>query len=154
MEEDSNEVTSFITNSGKYRISKMSLGLRNSPTTFQRMIIMMLSGIPFQFALAYLDDIIIWSNTFEDHMWDLQKVLDRVISAGLTLKPAKAEIGQDRLMFLGHILTPECIYPTPTNIEKLADLLRPTTVRQVRCFLGLAGFYHNFCIWINCPAAI
>ena len=78
-------------------------------------------------------------------MQDLREVLDRVIRAGLTLKPAKAEIGRDRLQFFGHILTPEGVYPTPTNIQKLADLPRPTTVRQVRRFLGLAGFYRKFC---------
>ena len=145
MEESSKEYTSFITNSGKYRKTKMSKDLRNSPATFQRMVDMVLSGIRFRFALAYLDDIIIWSHSFEEHMQDLCDVLDRVIDAGLTLKPAKAEIGRDRIQFLGHILTPEGIHPTPENVQKLADLPRPTTLRQTRRFLSLAGYYRKFC---------
>ena len=68
----------------------MSKDLRNSPATFQRMVDMVLSGIRFRFALAYLDNIIIWSHSFDEHMQDLCDVLDQVIDAGLTLKPAKA----------------------------------------------------------------
>ena len=145
MEESSKEYTSFITNSGKYRRTKMSKDLRSSPTTFQRMVDMVLSGIRFRFALAYLDDIIIWSHSFDEHMQDLREVLDRVIDAGLTLRPSKAGIGRDNVQFLGHILTPEGIHPTPENVQKLADLPRPTTLRQTRRFLSLAGYYRKFC---------
>ena len=142
--EEDREKTAFLTPSGKYRYKAMPMGLRNSPASFQSTVDLVLSGIRYKHCLAYMDDIIIFSTTFEEHMRDLEDVLDRLIAANLKLKPSKCEIGRDRIKFLGHILTPKGIRPTPDNIEKIQNLERPKTIKQTRRFLGMAGFYRKF----------
>ena len=147
--QDSKKFTSFLVNSthaaGPLNYSRMPMGLSQSPSSFQSLIDLVLSGIKYQYVLAYMDDIIIWSQSFQEHMDHLAEVLKRMIDSGLKLGASKCLIGREKVQFLGHILTTEGIYPTPENIEKLSELPRPTTVKQTRRLLGLAGFYRRFC---------
>lgn len=103
---------------------------------------MVLNGIPN--VHVYIDDIIIATDTWEQHLAALKLVLERVQNAGLTIKPKKCEIGMGTITFLGHQLGNGIIQPSLENLDKVIKSKRPETKRQVRAFLGLAGYYREF----------
>ena len=97
-----------------------------------------------QFILVYLDDINIHSQTFEEHLKYLQKVFEKLRKAGFKLNPEKCNLFQNELPFLGHIITAEGISPDPSTVERVKNFSQPRTVKQLRSFLGLAGYYRKF----------
>ena len=144
----SKEKTAFVTQQGLYQFNVMPFGLRNAPAVFQRLMQCVLSGLNPEggvpFTSVYIDDILIFSRTFEEHLQHLKAVIERVSAAGLKLKPTKCKFIRQRVEYLGHILTPNGICPNPDRVSAVQQFPRPTSVREVRQFLGLASYYRRF----------
>ena len=114
----------------------MPFGLVSAPSTFERCIENVLRGLQWQTCLIYLDDIIIFSQTFEDHLENLTEVFKRIKNAGLKLKSSKCEFLKQMVKFLGHVVSKEGISTDPEKISAVADWPAPTSVTEIRSFLG------------------
>ena len=112
---DSVEKTAFITHQGLYEFAVMPFGLKNAPAVFQRLMQRVLMGLnPVDgpgFVSVYLDDILVFSETFEEHLEHLRQVIERLSGAGLKLKPSKCHSIYQRVEYLGHLITPSGIHP-------------------------------------------
>ena len=136
--------TAFITSDGLYEYNKMPFGLKNSPPTFQHMIDAVLAGLRYSFCLVYVDDIIVFSHTFKEHMDHVSHVLDRPQIAGLRAKSSKCKFAVPSLKYLGHVVSGDGIKVDIHKIDKLQDWPLPTTVKQLQSFLGFANYYRAF----------
>lgn len=105
LNKNSREKAAFVTHSGVYEWTRMSFGLRNSSITFSRVIVQVLQGLNWKNVLAYIDDIMIFSTNFEDHIKHLNQIFDRLKKANLKLKPSKCKFGVKEVAYLGHILS-------------------------------------------------
>ena len=121
----------------------MAFGLRNAPATFQRLVQNVVSGLE-GFTGAFLDYIIIISSTWPDHVTHLHQVFARLLSAGLTVKKSKCVFATAEVEFLGHKFGLGKVEPRHQKVQALLDFPRPTTVKQLRSFLGLAGYFRWF----------
>lgn len=144
MEEKSREKTAFITHKGLYEFRVMPYGLTNAPATFQRLMDIVLAGLKWQCCLVYIDDVIIYSPTFEQHIEDLKHVFEALRSANLTLKTTKCHFCRRETKYLGHVITSDGVKPDPDLIKSVIDFPRPGTIRDVQSFLGLTGYYRRF----------
>ena len=122
----------------------MPFGLANAPATFQRLMDIVLAGLKWQCCLVYLDDIIVYSTTFEQHLEDLNKVFRALADANLTLKASKCQFCRPELTFLGHLITPNGIKPDPGLTSTILAFQQPATTKGVQAFLGLTGYYRRF----------
>ena len=129
---------------GFYEWETLPFGLVNAPATFQRLLQQVMSGLHLKECLIYLDDIIIFSTTFEEHLTRLENVFKRLDQANLKLKPSKCKLFQKEVKYLGHIVSDQGISTDPKKIETLQKWPRPTTVKEVRQFIGFASFYRRF----------
>ena len=136
--------TAFVTKHGFYEFNVMSFGLTNAPATFQRVMELALRGLQWSTCLIYLDDVLIFGSTFEEHLQRLKQVLDRIRAANLKLKPEKCSLMQTEVPFLGHIVSREGVRPNPENISKVMRWPEPANVTEVRGFLGLCSYYRRF----------
>ena len=144
MSDKDKEKTAFITDSGLWQFNVMSFGLTNAPATFQRYMDTTLAGLKWNILLIYIDDFLIFSKTFEDHLRDVETVLDRLLDANMTLKPSKCHLFQRELLYLGHIVSAEGIKPDPKKIQAILEMPVPVDVTGVRSFLGMIGFYRTY----------
>lgn len=143
MEESSKEKTAFITYDGQYQFTKMSFGLVNAPSTYQRMMQAVLAGLQWKCLQVYLDDIIIASATFQEHLTDLTATLSRLENSGLKLKASKCEFCCSEVKYLGHLITREGVKANPEKIEKVKNWVTPTSSAELEAFVGLAGYYRK-----------
>lgn len=137
------EKTAFSTVRGHYEFLVMPFGLTNAPATFQRLMDRILRDCQ-SFCLVYIDDIIIFSSTFDDHMDHIAQVLQRLIVANLVVKPSKCLFLKERVHYLGHIITPGYIAPDPDKIAAVASFPVPHSVKTLQSFLGLINYYRRF----------
>ncbi|XP_040182571.1 uncharacterized protein LOC120915831 [Rana temporaria] len=135
--------SAFVTPFGLYQFRVMPFGMKNAPATFQRMADQLLEGMQ-DFACAYLDDIAIYSGTWEEHLTHLALVFRRLQEAGLTLKPEKCHVGMAEVQYLGHRVGSGKQRPEPAKVEAIANWPQPRTKTQVLAFLGTAGYYRKF----------
>ena len=135
--------TSFCTPWGKYQFKFMPFGLRNGPAVFQRLMDNILHQNK-EYSQVYIDDIAIFSNTWEDHCLHIDVVLSRLKEAGLTAKASKCQWGQTQVEFLGHLVGLGMVSPAKLKVSAVADFPFPTTKKGVRQFLGLTGYYRRF----------
>lgn len=140
---DSKEFTAFKTPFGHYQFRVLPFGLHGAPATFQRMIDQILRGTE-GYAAAYLDDIIIYSRTWQGHLIHLKEVLTLIKNAGLTIRSDKCTIAKAETCYLGHVLGHGVIRPQVGKVEAIKQAERPVTKKQVRSFLGLVGWYRRF----------
>ena len=120
----------------------MPFGLVNSGATFCRLMRIILSNLPN--VDSFVDDMWIFTETWRDHMTSLRQVLDRLRSGKLTAKPSKCMIGYDSIECLSHNIVGQRVRPQEDKIQAIRDVPRPSTKRQIKSFLGLAGFYRRF----------
>ena len=144
MDEDSKEKTAFTCFYGLYHFLRLPFGLQSSGSYFSELMNKVLTGIQHKFTVAYLDDIIIYSKTFEEHVEHIETVFSRLRSAGLKLKMSKCEFLKQEVKYLGHLVSPSGIRPDPAKISAIQNLRPPTNVKSVRSFLGMCGFYRRF----------
>ena len=136
--------TAFSTQQGHFHFVTMPMGLKDAPATFQRLMDLILRGLHWSSVPVYLEDIIIFAKSFEDHQKSLREVISRLKSAGLKLKPGKCVFARRQMNFLGHIVSPLGIQTDPAKTEKVSNWPTPRNVSELRSFLGLATYYRKF----------
>lgn len=136
--------TAFSTDSGHYEFVRMPFGLKNAPATFQRLMNSVLKEFIGKTCYVYLDDIIIFSTSKEEHFDSLQKIFKKLQDANLKIQLDKSEFLKQETEFLGHIVTTNGIKPNPNKIDAINKFPIPKTPKQIKSFLGLVGFYRKF----------
>ncbi|GBO23947.1 Retrovirus-related Pol polyprotein from transposon 17.6 [Araneus ventricosus] len=121
----------------------MPFGLKNAPFTFSKMMADILHECD-HFAIPYLDDVAIYSNSCEEHLSHLNAVMSKIKDAGLTIKPITWKFAQDRVKYLGHIVGRGIRTPNEVKVTAVLNFPVPTTKSQVKAFLGLAGYYNHY----------
>ena len=134
--------TAVATPFGLFEFLRMPFRLRNAAQTFQRFIDQVLRGLPYCY--AYIDDLLVASNSPEQHKEHLHQVLRRLHEHGIIINPAKCEFGVSELDFLGHRVCSQGIQPLPERVKAIKDFPTPTSLCKLREFLGLVNFYHRF----------
>jgi len=136
-------VSAFVTPTGHFQWRYMPFGLPNAPATFSRLVTTLLKGLEYCLG-AYLDDIIIFSNTWEEHLKHLKLVFNRVREAGLTLNLKKCVFATGEVDYVGHHVGLGKVQPIEKKVEALMNFPRPTTRKQLQSFLGLASYYRKY----------
>ena len=131
-----------ISGMGKYKFNRVPFGLAQAPTHFQKLINEVLTDC--NFTMEYLDDIIIFSKTEEEHLEHLEIIFNRLCEAGLQLKLQKCSFFKKHFQYLGHLISDEGIQPLPEKLESIAKMPAPKNAKQVKQFLGLVGYYRKF----------
>ena len=144
MDPATTEKSAFVTHCGLHEFVRMPFGLCNAPATFQRLMQVVLAGLEWKCCFVYLDDILVCSKTFEEHMEHLRLVFERLRRAGLTLKPKKCCFLREEVQYLGHVISKRGILPDPEKTQKVREFPIPTDVTRVRQFVGLASYYRRF----------
>ena len=139
---DSQEKTAFVTHQGLFEFQVMPFGVMNAPAVFQRLMQRVLSGL--QFASVYLDDVIVYSETLEEHVNHLKAIFERLRKANLKLKPEKCKFVCDEVEYLGHIITSAGLKPNERNLIAVREFPVPTNLKHLRQFLGLTSHYRRF----------
>ena len=136
--------TAFSTKFGLFEFNMLPFGLAHAPAAFQRIMDAILQGLKWESCLVYLDDIIIFSPTFEQHLKHLEAVFQRLTDAGLTINPSKCQFCVPEVKYLGHLVSAAGVRTSPEYNEAVRSFARPTTARQVKQFIGLTGYYRRF----------
>ena len=144
MNEKDREKTAFTCHLGLFEFNVMPFGLKNAPPTFQRMMNEILKDWLDEFVVVYIDDIMIYSKTFEEHLEHIEKILKKLREVNLMLKLSKCKWGERNIEFLGHVVGNDGLKPDPRKIDKIKNLPIPTTQKGVRSVLGLCGYYRKF----------
>ncbi len=137
------DISAFVTPDDFMQYCVMAFGMRNAPATFQRLINLVLTGIPN--CNAYLDDLVIYSTDWSEHVSTLHEVFKRLEYASLTLNLAKCDFGQATITYLGREVGQGQVRPIEAKVSAIAEFPVPTSRKELRRFLGMAGYYRNFC---------
>ena len=138
------EKTAFATPDGLYRFRRLNFGVTNAPTCFMRAMHLILKGLCCSDCLVYLDDIIIFGRTLEEHRERLLLVLSRLAEAGLKINPKKCKLLSEQVVVLGHVVTREGISTDPEKVGFKMEWPIPANATQLKVFLGTAGYYRQF----------
>lgn len=144
LEESSREYTAFITNFGQFQFTVTPFGLCNAPGSFSELADRVFHDMKWKDVLIYLDDVIIFSKTVEEHLKKLDKVFERLRRANLTLKPSKCQYLKEHIGILGYEVDKDGIYPSKEKTAALREIPTPKRLRDVQSFLGAAGYYRKF----------
>ena len=136
--------TAFNTCFGSYKFLRLPQGLKTSPNSFQMLMDKVLSGLSFRSTLCYLDDVLIFSETFDQHLSDLQEVFDRFRTAGLKLSPGKCRFAQESCLFLGHEISKSGISPPSDRLKAVSEYPVPKTTKQLKRYLGLMNWFKKY----------
>ena len=136
--------SAFSTHDGLFSFEVMPFGLTSAPATFQRVMQDTLRGLQWDICLVYLDDILIFSKDFDEHLERLGQVFDRLKTAGFTLKPSKCHFFRREVEYLGHIVSSSGISPNPKKVKAVQECPFPKNIHEVRHFLGLVSYYRRF----------
>ena len=144
MAPEDRQKTAFATPFGLYEYTRMPFGLTGAPATFQRLMNGVMSEFLFNWLLVYLDDLLIYSLTFEDHLQHLDMVLQRIEETGLKLNLNKCQLLWKEVSYLGHTISAEGVSCQADKTEVVKNWPTPCTVKDLRSFLGFAGYYRRF----------
>ena len=134
--------TAIATPFGTYTFNYSCFGLRNAGATFQRLMDSILGDLPF--CAIYVDDILIYSTSKEEHLQHIREVLRRLEEHGLILRPDKCLFGLSKVEFLGHTISSGGVKPLTSKVDAVRRFPKPTTVRALQEFIGMVTFYHRF----------
>ena len=126
----------------KYEYVKVPFGLAQAPAYFQELMTKILKD--FDFAISYLDDIIIFRGTAEEHLFYIRQVFEELQAAKLSIKLSNCHFFSKEIQYLGHILSTKGIQPIPSKMQAIQKMHPPTTPKQVHAFLGLVGYSRKF----------
>ena len=140
--DNAKELTAFVTSDGLFQFLTMPFGLVNAPASFSRIMRDLLRGLSN--VDNFIDDILIHTATFEEHIVILREVLERLKKANLTARPTKCFIGYRSIEFLGHCVGQGELRPVQDKVNAVQNAPRPKTKKQLRSFLGLVGYYRRF----------
>ena len=138
------EKTAFITKQGIFEFNVILFNFINTLVTFQRLMDRLFYDIKNKYILVYLNNINIFSTTFELHLQHLKEILKRFHKANLKLNLKKYQFCQKKLSFLGHVINAEGIKPDLSKINKVKNFLTPINITKLREFISLASYYHRF----------
>ena len=141
--EKAKEVSAFVTPDGLYQYKVMPFGMKNAPDTFQRMIHALLKDIAG--CEAYIDDVIVYSETWDDHLKTIQALFERLAEANLTVNLAKSEFCHATVEYLGLKVGQGFVRPISAKVESINNLPSPSNKKELMRFLGMVGFYRKFC---------
>jgi len=144
MHPDSIKYTAFICDSGKFEFLRMPFGLKTAQSVFQRLMNSVLGDMRGIFADAYVDDIIIYSNSWTEHLEHIKAVIGKLRKAGFTVNQKKCEFGKTTLKYLGFVIKPEGIITNPEKTSAVMQYPKPRTSKDVKKFLGFCGWYRHF----------
>ena len=144
MHPDDQHKTAFVTSMGLFEYTKMPMGLSSAPATFQRLMQSTMSDFIFQFLLVYLDDLLVYSKTFDEHLAHLDFLLQRIIDAGLKLKMDKCQFLRRQVHYLGHTISAEGVSCEAGKVEAVKNWPVPATTTALASFFGFASYYRRF----------
>lgn len=144
MKPEDSEKTAFICPVGFYEFVRMPQGLSGAPATFQRLMERTMGDMNFIEVLVYLDDVIVFGKTLEEHEERLEKVLQRLKEEGLKLSLEKCQFYQNSVNYLGHVVSAEGVSTDPKKLEAVTTWPRPRSIKELRSFLGFCSYYRRF----------
>ena len=144
MAPESRQYTAFICHMGQYEMTRMGFGLCNAPAIFQRLMNSVLQGLLWEECLVYLDDICIMSANADQHIDRLERLLKRLATVGILLKPSKCHLLQRSIKLLGHIIDREGTRPAPPKVKAIYDFVISSRA-DIHTFLGMTGYYATYC---------
>lgn len=136
--------TAFTVENGHFEFVRMPFGLKNAPSTFQRVMDNVLHDLQGRICLVYMDDIIIYSTSLQEHIENLSAVFKKLRQANFKIQLDKSEFLHKEIAFLGHVVTPDGVKPNPDKIKVIKNYPIPKTQKQIKAFLGLLGYYRKF----------
>ena len=137
------EISAFVTPGDLYQYLFMPFGMKNSPATFQRLINKIITELDN--CKAYIDDVIIYSEEWDQQIKTIREFFERLSKAKLTINLAQSEVCHATLTFLGHVVGQGQVKPVEAKVKAISDFPLPTSKRQLMRFLGMAGYYRKFC---------
>jgi len=137
------EISAFVTPDGFFQYTVMPFGMKNAPATFQRMIDKVIAGL--QGCEGYIDDVVVYAETWEEHLHRIKQFFIRLREAKLTVNLAKTELGCAHVVYLGHVAGQGHIKPVEAKVEAVSKFPSPINQRELMRFLGMAGYYRKFC---------
>ena len=143
-EEDRYKTAFSVGSLGFYECNRMAFGLTSAPATFQKLMERTMGELNSRECLIFLDDILIFSDNFENHLERLEAVFSRLKQHGLKLKPSKCELFKTSINYLGDVVSENSVKTDPDKIEALASCPEPNNVKELRSFLGFTGYYRRF----------
>ena len=143
-EEDKHKTAFTVGNIGFYECNRMAFGLTNAPATFQRLMERCLHDISRKECCIFLDDVAVFSDTFEEMLVRLSHVMQRLESFNLKLKPSKCSLFKKEITYLGHRVSAEGISTDPEKVSAIVNYPKPSTQKELQSFLGLAGYYRRY----------
>ena len=135
--------TAFVCHIGLFEFNCMPFGLKNAPAIFSELMNIVLDGLD-EFAIAYLDDILIYSKSLDEHLKHIKIVFERLRKHGLKLKLKKCNFMQKETKYLGFVINENGVKPDPAKVEAIRSIKTPETVKEVRSFIGMSSFYRRF----------
>ena len=136
--------TAFSTPFNHLQYKRIPMGLKGAPSTFQALMDKVLTGLQGIELFVYMDDIVIYAESLEDHSRKLKKLFGRLKTAGLTLQPDKCLFLRKEVGYLGHVISEQGVRPDPRKTLAVSDFPRPINAKNIKQFLGLAGYYRRF----------
>ena len=138
------EISAFVTPRGLYQYKVMPFGMKNAPATFQRMVNKLVRDIDG--CEGYIDDVVIFSDNWSDHIRQIKRFFQIMREAKLTINLMKSEFGKATVKYLGHIVGQGQVRPLDAKIQTIVKYPIPTSRKELARFLGMAGYYRNFCL--------
>ena len=138
------EISAFVTPSGLYQYKFMPFGMKNAPATFQRMVNKLVRDIDG--CEGYIDDVVIYSDNWSDHIRQIKRFFQIMRDTKLTINLMKSEFGKATVKYLGHTVGQGQVRPLDAKIQTIAKFPFPTSRKELARFLGMAGYYRNFCL--------
>ena len=154
MNDDDIPKTAFTTSFGSFEWTVMPFGLTNAPATFQRWVNDLINSNNLEnFAAAKIDDVLVYSKTFDDHLVHIKKLLEACKRSNARLKLAKCEFAKPEVIFLGNLISENGVLPDPKKVNAIVNMKEPKNVKEVRSFLGMTNYYRiyikNFASIVN-----
>ncbi|XP_066980073.1 uncharacterized protein [Macrobrachium rosenbergii] len=137
------EISAFITPFGLSEYKVLPFGMTNAPSTFQSMVHEVIRGL--EGVYAYLDDIVIASNTWDEHLKTLKELFRRLLKANPVINLAKSSFGKAKVTYLGHVIGSGSILPKDTNVKAITSFPTPSDKKELKTFLGMVSYYSKFC---------
>lgn len=144
VEKKDRQKTAFSTQNGHFEFLRMPFGLKTAPATFQRTMDNVLRGLQGLHCMVYLDDIIIYSNSLNEHLEKLRTIFDRLRATNLKIQLDKSEFLRKEVLYLGHTITKDGLKPNNDKIDAVLKYPLPKTTTEIKSFLGLVGYYRKF----------
>ena len=144
LDKNSRPCTAFSTENGHYQMKRLPMGLKISPSIFSRMMTIAMSGLTYNKCFVYLDDLIIFGRSMEDHNKNLMEVFQRFREVNLKIHPGKCAFLRKEVLYLGHIISDKGIRPDPEKSKVMENFPVPKNADEVRRFVAFANYYRKF----------